>query len=96
MRCSSLLAAFAVGASLVTAAPIEERAYSVDGGDLTILNYALTLEYLERKFYMEGLAKFTQEDFIDAGFPDPFYDNLKEVYYDEMVVLPLLFLVRFS
>lgn len=97
MRYSFLVAAFAAGASLVAAAPIEERqTYTVPGGDVTILNYALTLEYLERKFYMEGLAQFSHDDFVDAGFPDPFYDNLKEVYYDEMVALPSLLSVRLS
>lgn len=59
---------------------------------MTILNYALTLEYLKRKFYMGGLAQFKQADFVNAGFPDPFYANLKEVYFDEMVALPLLLL----
>jgi hypothetical protein len=48
-----------------------------------ILNYALTLEHLEDKFYREGLANYTQADFISAGFPDPFYKNLKEVSVDE-------------
>jgi len=97
MRYSTLIAAIAAGASLVNAAPIEERGadavdYTVPRGDVTILNYTLTLEYLERKFYMEGLAQFKQEDFANASFPDPFYANLQEVYWDEMVALPLLFL----
>lgn len=48
-----------------------------------ILNYALTLEHLEDKFYREGLANYTHQDFIDAGFADPFYNNLKEVSVDE-------------
>jgi hypothetical protein len=88
MHVTSIFTTIAAGASLAAAAPIEERSYIVSGGDLTVLNYALTLEHLERKFYMEGLAQFSQQDFIDAGFPDPFYDSLKEVYYDEMVMLP--------
>ena len=91
MRYSSVVSALAT-ASLAVAAPIEERAgpYVVDyakppGGDVTILNYALTLEYLERKFYMEGLKNYSQADFTGAGFADPFYTNLKEIYVDEMV-----------
>ena len=96
MRYSSLISALAIGSGLVSSSPIEKRAeYAVDynappGGDITILNYALTLEYLERKFYSEGLEKFKQEDFVEAGFPDPFYKNLKEVLVDEQVcALPL-------
>lgn len=73
------------------AAPAEKRqAVAMDfnpppGGDTTILNYALTLEYLERNFYMGGLANFTQAQFVAAGFPDPFYANLKTIYNDEKV-----------
>lgn len=83
-----------LAASLAIAHPVEQRdgPYAVDyaappGGDITILNYALTLEYLERKFYQEGLANFTQAQFVAAGFADPFYDNLKEIYYDEKVCI---------
>lgn len=43
----------------------------------------MTLEYLERKFYQEGLANYTQADFVKAGFADPFYSNLKQIYVDE-------------
>lgn len=98
MHYSSIIASIAAGASLIAAAPIEScDSYAVDytvpGGDATILNYALTLEYLERKFYSEGIAMFKKEKFAEAGFPDPFYDNLKEVYYDEVVLLPLLLYV---
>ena len=91
MRYSSVVSALA-SASLILAAPVEERAdpYAMDfmpppGGDVTILNYALTLEYLERKFYMEGLKNYTHDDFVDAGFKDPFYANLMEIYFDEEV-----------
>lgn len=82
--------------SFVSAAPIEERGgpYVVDfnpppGGDVTILNYALTLEFLERKFYQEGLANYTQAQFVAAGFPDPFYANLMEIALDEEVSLTI-------
>jgi Ferritin-like domain len=79
-----------LAAGLAAAAPVEQRDVARDfnpppGGDVTILNYALTLEYLERKFYQEGLANYSHADFVAAGFPDPFYANLKEIYYDEEV-----------
>lgn len=38
---------------------------------------------MEDKFYREGLANYTHADFIAAGFPDPFYQNLMEVSADE-------------
>lgn len=49
----------------------------------TILNYALTLEHLEDTFYREGLQKFTEQQFADAGFDSTFYANLKKVSKDE-------------
>lgn len=69
------------------AAPLETRAdYDAPpGGDVTILNYALTLEFLERKFYQEGLANYTEADFEAAGCDSDFYNNLKEIAYDEEV-----------
>ncbi|KAK7402667.1 hypothetical protein QQX98_011575 [Neonectria punicea] len=72
------LAATAVGA------PVEKRAaVAPPGGDITILNYALALEYLERKFYMEGVKNYTETDFCNAGFDQEFYPNLMRIYEDE-------------
>jgi hypothetical protein len=74
----STLLPFLAPTSLITAAPTSKRGDIAmyfnppPGGDVTILNYALTLEYLERKFYMEGLAKFSPADFVNAGFKDRF------------------------
>lgn len=48
-----------------------------------ILNYALTLEHLEATFYEEGLKNYTQQDFISAGYMDPFYANLQVIASDE-------------
>ncbi|KAI9673632.1 MAG: hypothetical protein M1817_002269 [Caeruleum heppii] len=86
MRASfALTAALATG--LTMASPIEKR-QAID--DFAILNYALTLEYLERKFYMEGLANYTEAQFTAAGFVDPFYKNLKEIYFDEQTHVDFL------
>ncbi|KAL2883670.1 hypothetical protein SGCOL_000815 [Colletotrichum sp. CLE4] len=86
MRTSSIILAAASAAS-VLGAPLEKKANydPLPGGDITILNYALTLEYLERKFYEEGLANYTEADFCKyAGeVGEKFYKNLKTIYEDE-------------
>jgi hypothetical protein len=46
-----------------------------------ILNYALTLELLERKFYADAVAKFTAADF--PGLGDDFYPSLVATAKDE-------------
>ncbi|KAL8927304.1 MAG: hypothetical protein Q9208_002481 [Pyrenodesmia sp. 3 TL-2023] len=58
--------------------------------DADILQYALTLEHLEDKFYREALDNFTQSDFADAGFDSTFYENLKEISADEMTHVSFL------
>lgn len=86
MKFSSTVAA-ALTLGLTFASPIEvekrDTVYAPKIDDGIILNYALTLEYLERKFYQEALQKFSRDDFRNASFADPFYDNLLEIYEDE-------------
>ncbi|KAJ5619811.1 ferritin-like domain-containing protein [Penicillium lagena] len=77
---SSLYAALTAAAGVVTANPVSKRAAITDA---EILNYALTLEHLEATFYAQGLQNYSQADFVNAGFPDPFYDNLMRVAADE-------------
>ncbi|KAI8715256.1 hypothetical protein NCS52_01032900 [Fusarium sp. LHS14.1] len=69
-------------AGFASAAPaIQKRASEINDG--VILNYALTLEHLEDTFYREGLSKFSEKDFADAGFDSTFYNNIKKVSSDE-------------
>ncbi|BGO93362.1 hypothetical protein NBRC10512_005528 [Rhodotorula toruloides] len=68
------LAALAAGASSALASPeshqgmvkVAKRANAPT--DTEILNYALTLEYLERNFYADVLKKFSATDFKKAGY----------------------------
>ena len=77
-RGARLDSALAAGA---LAAPLEPRAMGPT--DAQILNYALTLEHLENTFYRQALAKFTPQDFVNAGVEPTFYGNLKEIASDE-------------
>jgi len=71
-------------AAVASAGPVITQRQAAQGvTDVGILNYALTLEHLEDKFYREGLANYTQADFAAAGFDATFYNNLKEISYDE-------------
>lgn len=83
---SSFYAALAASASVVQANPVSKRAIT----DADILNYALTLEHLEATFYAQGLQNYSQADFVNAGYADPFYENLKTVASDEKVHVSFL------
>ncbi|KAK3846065.1 MAG: ferritin-like domain-containing protein [Linnemannia gamsii] len=69
MRFSTVFVAVAAlaAASFTTAAPAAPKPGS-NAKALTVLNYALTLEHLEAEFYKQGLAKFNDTNFTDAGF----------------------------
>ncbi|KAH8992562.1 ferritin-like domain-containing protein [Lactarius hatsudake] len=72
---------FGIFSFIVLAGVSFSRPLPRDGApnDVDILNFALTLEHLENAFYTEGLSRFTQKDFVDAGFPDWSYDRFKQI-----------------
>lgn len=82
MKFSQSVVALVAAAGLTTASPVAKR-QAAPITDADILNYALTLEHLEDKFYRDGLANYTQAQFAAAGFDATFYNNLKEISKDE-------------
>lgn len=87
---SIFVLAAVLGACLGASSPIVKRFFAPIVDDGIILNYALTIKYLEQAFYREGLAMFNRQDFHLAGYPDPFYDNLLEIYLDELTHVTIL------
>jgi rubrerythrin len=87
MRLSQFITAASALVATATAGPVKKRAGYTDAD---ILNYALTLEHLEDKFYREGLAQFSEDDFADAGYDSEFYTNLQEISADEMTHVKFL------
>ena len=57
----------AASVGITLASPIVRRDPAINDG--IILNYALTLEFVEAMFYREALANYSEADFEAAGFP---------------------------
>ncbi|BFZ54525.1 hypothetical protein PYCC9005_001562 [Savitreella phatthalungensis] len=68
--------------AVASAGPVQKRQTAAPS-DADILNYALTLEHLENNFYKGILSRYSEQDFINAGFAFPFYQNLQEISKDE-------------
>ena len=86
----TLILLTALAAHLCASSPFVKRISTPAVNDGVILNYALFLEYLQRAFYRDGLAMFSRQNFQAAGYPDPFYDNLLEIYLDELTHVTFL------
>jgi len=69
MKFSTASAITLAAATVASASPITKRQAASGVTDIDILNYALTLEYLENSFYSGALAQFDDAAFQAAGFP---------------------------
>lgn len=63
---------------------------NLTAGDVSALNYALTLEHLESAFYSAVLAKFGLSDFTQAGFASSVYDYVVVVAAHEAAHVTVL------
>ncbi|KAJ7598974.1 ferritin-like domain-containing protein [Mycena floridula] len=79
---------FALLTASALAYPVIETRSDVDDGQ--ILNFALTLEHIENKFYHDALAKFNQQAFLDAGLPSFARDRFLEVAAHEQAHVDFL------
>jgi len=84
----TVLSALPLMASLASAAPLVARQDT--NIDATVLQFALTLEHLENKFYNGALEKFSEKDFMDAGYSADYYHNLQYIGHDEAEHVKLL------
>jgi hypothetical protein len=50
----------------------------VDGTDVDVLNYALTLEHLENAFYREAMEMFDEDDFMAADSLQSFSEEMRQ------------------
>lgn len=80
MKFQSSVAAGALLLSTVSAHPAPVKRQDID---TTILQFALTLEHLENVFYKQALSMMPESDFVAAGYPEPYYSNLKYISHDE-------------
>ncbi|KAI8830502.1 ferritin-like domain-containing protein [Chytriomyces cf. hyalinus JEL632] len=74
----------------------EPKAAAAAGGpapakiDLTVLNFALTLEHLEATYYQQGLRKFGLESFKSIGLPGFVLEQFNTIAADEAIHVTFL------
>ncbi|OCT47407.1 hypothetical protein CLCR_03517 [Cladophialophora carrionii] len=85
MKAFTLSALSTLFAGLTLAHPVDlaKRAGRFSEVDITILQFALTLEHLENTFYREAFATFQLQDFLNVGFDESFFLNLQFIAADE-------------
>ncbi|EXJ59647.1 hypothetical protein A1O7_03793 [Cladophialophora yegresii CBS 114405] len=85
MKAFTLSALSTLFAGLTLAHPVDlaKRAGRFSEVDITILQFALTLEHLENTFYREAFATFQLQDFLNVGFDEAFFTNLQFIAADE-------------
>ncbi|KAJ3072687.1 hypothetical protein HDU98_003112 [Podochytrium sp. JEL0797] len=78
IRALSILAAIAASVSA-------QAATGPAPADLTVLNFALTLEHLESTYYQQGLAKFGTAAFASMGIPAAAANQFNVIAADEAI-----------
>ena len=61
---------------LIAAAPTPLQKRAISDSDTNVLQLALYLEHLEFNLYTGGYENFTDAEYVAAGFPSGFRDNV--------------------
>ncbi|KEF62787.1 uncharacterized protein A1O9_00760 [Exophiala aquamarina CBS 119918] len=86
----SALSTLFAGLTLAHPVDLQARQSGFSDVDITILQFALTLEHLENEFYRSAFRTFTLQHFLDAGFDEDFFLNLQFIAADEAAHVELL------
>ncbi|KAJ3993108.1 ferritin-like domain-containing protein [Lentinula boryana] len=81
---------FACAASAFVIPQARDASSSSPIDDTVVLNYALTLEYLESAFYTGALNNFTEDDFISDGLPQWARGRFEQIAAHEQAHVQLL------
>ena len=79
LRGTAALGGGALALTVPALRALQAAAQDVGDDEISVLNYALTLEHLENAFYRDGLAGFTGADLEAIGLQAGVYDYLVEI-----------------